>query len=220
MRTKIIFGAFVLVSLTNVVAQVIESADLNAYTKPVLMPLLIFYVYESSRGKVTMRILLLCLALLFSWLGDIAMMYAAQEMYFIVGIGLFLLAQLTYIIVLKKSSFQSVKFNALRVLPFALYAVALFKLLVPKAGDFTIPIVIYGIVISVMAGTSRLREGNTSQESFRLAMAGAVLFLISDSVLAINKFYSDIPYIGVWVMSTYIAAQYFLVQGVLKHVDD
>ena len=139
------------------------------------MPLLMFYVYRSSQGKVTGRILLLSLALLLSWIGDLALMYQGDTMYFMIGIGFFLLAQVAYIIVLSKSSYQKLKFDPIKVLPFVIYGVGLFKFLLPNAGDFQIPIFVYGVVILVMVSTARLREGNASQLSYRLAIYGSML---------------------------------------------
>ncbi len=219
MRVKLIFWAYILITGANLVAQVIQSVDLNRFTKPILMPLLLFYILESSKGRVTMKTLLLSLALLLSWFGDVALLYQSNQTYFMLGLGLFLLAHITYVVVLKRSVFQPIQLNIQKVLPFAIYTLILFAILLPNAGGLTIPIFIYGIVISVMAGTARLREGVTSQESYRLAMYGALLFLLSDSILAINKFYMEIPIPGLWIMSTYAGAQLLLVLGILKHVD-
>lgn len=219
MRVKIIFWAYIIIAAANLVAQVISSIELNQFTKPVLMPLLLFYILEYSKGRVTIKTLLLGLAILLSWLGDVALLYQSNQLYFMIGLGLFLMAQVTYIVVLKKSAFQEIQFDILKVLPFALFALILFAILIPNAGDLAIPIFIYGIVISIMAGTSRLRDGLTAQESYRLALYGSLLFLASDSILAINKFYVEIPVAGLWIMSTYAAAQLLLVQGILKHVD-
>ncbi len=183
------------------------------------MPLLMYYVYETSRGKVTLRILLLSLAILLSWLGDVALMYQGENIYFLLGLSSFLLAHVVYIIVLAKSSFQKLQFDTLKVLPFAIYTVGLLKLVLPETGALMIPVLIYGVVISVMAGSARLRESNTSQESYRLALYGAILFMISDSLLAINMFYSPLPIAGALIMSTYTVAQLLLIQGILKHVE-
>lgn len=219
MRTKLIFWGYIIVALTNLIAHIIESQDLNQFTKPVLMPLLLFYIYESSRGKVTMKTMLLSLSILFSWLGDVALLYQSNESYFIIGIGLFLLAQVTYIVVLKKASYQPLQFDLIKILPFAIYVVLLFALLIPNAGNLAIPIFVYGIVISMMAGSASLREGNTSQTSYRWALYGSLLFLVSDSILAIDKFYTAIPIVGLWVMATYTGAQLLLVKGILNHTD-
>lgn len=216
---NIIFWIYIIVSGANLVAQVIPSEELNQFTKPLLMPLLIFYVYRSTQGKVTGRILLVCLALLLSWFGDIALMYQGATLYFMIGIGFFLMAQVTYIIVLNQSSYQKLRLDAKRVLPFVLYGIGLFTLLLPNAGDFRIPIFIYGLVILMMVSTARLREGSTSQNSYCLALYGSMLFVLSDSLIAINKFYLEIPQAGLLIMVTYVAAQFLLVKGVLSHTD-
>jgi uncharacterized membrane protein YhhN len=60
------------------------------------------------------------------------------------------------------------------------------------------------------------RYGKVSRLSFILVLAGAVLFVISDSLIALNKFGFPFVFSGVAVMTTYIAAQYLIVTGVLK----
>ncbi|MEQ6167901.1 lysoplasmalogenase [Ekhidna sp. MALMAid0563] len=215
---NLIFWIYIAVSVANVIAKVIPSEELDQFTKPLLMPLLMFYVYRSSIGKTTLRILLLSGALLFSWLGDVVLMYQADERFFMAGIGLFLIAQVIYVVVLRRSSYQKPVFNLIQMLPFLVYGGLLFYLLLP-AGDFTIPIVIYGAVIMTMVIMARLREGNTSQESYRLALYGSLLFVLSDSILSINAFHTSIPYAGVFIMATYCAAQLLLVKGLLGHAE-
>lgn len=216
--TRYLLWIYIAVSIANLIAKVVPSEELNQYTKPLLMPLLMIYVYKSSIGKTTARILLLCVALIFSWLGDVVLMYQSNELYFMAGIGLFLIAQITYIIVLRKSMYQKPTFSFLKALPFVLYAGLLFYVLLP-AGDFTIPIVVYGSVIMVMAVMARSREGNTSHQSYQLALWGSVVFVLSDSILAFNSFHTPIPYAGILIMSTYCAAQLLMVLGILKHVE-
>lgn len=215
---RMLLWIYAAVAVANVYANLIDSQEIEQFTKPLLMPLLIFYVYRSSIGKTTARILLLSAALLFSWLGDLVLMYQADQLYFMAGIGFFLIAQILYIVVLRKSMYQVPSPKVMHVLPFVAYAGILFYLLLP-AGDFTVPIMIYGLVIMVMAITARIREGNTSQESFRWALYGSLFFLLSDSILAFNAFQSPIPFSGIWIMGTYCAAQVLLVLGLLKHAE-
>ncbi len=216
--TRYLLWIYIAVSIANLVAKVIPSEELDQYTKPLLMPLLMIYVYKSSLGNTTARILLLFVALLFSWLGDVVLMYQENETYFMAGIGLFLVAQITYIFVLKKSMYQKPSLDLMKVLPFLIYAGILFYVLLP-AGDFTVPIIIYGLVIMIMAIMARTREGNTAQNSYQLALLGSLLFLASDSILAFNAFHTAIPYAGVLIMSTYCGAQLLLVLGILKHAE-
>ena len=47
---------------------------------------------------------------------------------------------------------------------------------------------------------------------------GALMFVLSDSLLAINKFLEPLPYAGISIMLTYCAAQYFIVTGfIIQH---
>lgn len=216
--TKLILRLYIAVSIVHVIAKVIPSEALGQYTKPLLIPLLIFYVYRSSLGNTTVRILLLCVALLFSWLGDVVLMYQADETFFMAGIGLFLVAQITYTVVLRKSTYQAPSFSLKKIFPLAIYGGLLFYILLP-AGDFTIPIVIYGLVILLMAAMAFSREGNTSHESYKFALLGSSFFVLSDSILAFNSFQTEIPFAGVLIMSTYCVAQLLLVLGILKHVE-
>jgi uncharacterized membrane protein YhhN len=50
-----------------------------------------------------------------------------------------------------------------------------------------------------------------------MVFGGATLFMISDSLIAINRFLEPLPRVGIWVMITYIAAQYLILTGLLKH---
>lgn len=216
--TRYILWIYIAVSAANIISSIIPLEELERFTKPLLMPLLMIYVYKSSLGKTTARVLLLCVALLFSWLGDVVLMYQGNELYFMAGIGLFLIAQIIYIVVLKKSMYQKPGLSLMKLLPFVIYAGVLFYILLP-AGDFTIPIIVYGLIIMIMATMARLREGNTSHDSYQLALFGSVLFVVSDSILAFNSFHTAIPYASVFVMLTYCAAQLLLVLGILKHVE-
>ncbi len=216
MKPRIIFWIYVGTSLANLVGQLVSSEDLERYTKPLLMPLLLFYVYKSSIGNTTLKVILLSVALLFSWLGDVVLMFQANETYFILGIGLFLIAQVTYILVLRKSTYRKAELNLTKIVPFLIYGAILFYVLLP-AGDFTVPIIVYGIVILVMMINASMRKGHTSERSYQLAFLGSILFVLSDSVLAVNAFKEPVPYAGFFIMSTYCAAQYLLVEGILAH---
>lgn len=215
---RIIFWLYIAVSLANVIAQIIPSEELDRYTKPLLMPVLLFYVYKKSIGNTTLKVLLLCVAILFSWFGDVVLMYQSNDVYFITGIGLFLVAQITYTVVLRKAAYQTPTINFIKSLPFIAYGAILFYILLP-AGDFTIPIIIYGLVILAMMISAFSRKDRTAYKSYLLAFMGSILFVVSDSILAINAFKIPIPYARTFIMSTYCAAQYLLAEGILEHAD-
>lgn len=74
----------------------------------------------------------------------------------------------------------------------------------------------YVLVIALMAaqaiGRATVRRGRSA---FAVAL-GAGFFMLSDTLLAINRFVSPLPMSQVWVLSTYYAAQVLIVAGMLR----
>jgi uncharacterized membrane protein YhhN len=70
--------------------------------------------------------------------------------------------------------------------------------------------------MSAMA-LNRFRAVNPA--SFFLVFAGSVLFVISDSLIALDKFLTSIPHDRLLVMSTYISAQFLIMMGILKQFE-
>ena len=77
--------------------------------------------------------------------------------------------------------------------------------------------VLYALTLLTMGIWAHKRRGATSSASFLMVSAGALLFVLSDSMIAINKFTIEVPAERLLVMSTYIIAQYLIIQGLLKH---
>jgi len=93
----------------------------------------------------------------------------------------------------------------------------LVTVLFPHLGNLQIPVMVYALVITLMSLQALFRYGYTSKPSFILVFCGAISFMISDSLLAINKFMQPLPLSGLAIMLTYLLAQYLIVEGVLKH---
>ena len=79
-----------------------------------------------------------------------------------------------------------------------------------------VPVVVYGAVISAMFFVALQLLFYKSKAS-RQIILGAVLFVISDSVLAFNKFYSSFNNAGLVIMLTYTFAQYFITKGIVSN---
>jgi uncharacterized membrane protein YhhN len=59
------------------------------------------------------------------------------------------------------------------------------------------------------------REKKVPALSFRFVTFGAVFFVISDSLLAYNKFVMEIPFSPIFILGSYALAQYLIVQGLI-----
>ena len=98
------------------------------------------------------------------------------------------------------------------------YVVELLYLLWPQLGPMKVPVLIYAVVIGSMLIMALWQYGKLPRATALLFIIGAMLFVLSDSALALNRFYKPHPYSGVLVMSTYVAAQVFLTLGSIAHI--
>lgn len=97
--------------------------------------------------------------------------------------------------------------------------VGLLGYLIPLVeNDLKMPILVYGILISLMIVSSAYRKNYTSEASFRSVFIGAFLFLGSDSALALANFagMGSMP-VTLWTMASYHLAQWFIFRGICVH---
>jgi uncharacterized membrane protein YhhN len=80
------------------------------------------------------------------------------------------------------------------------------------------PVMVYATVICTMLLCSLHIFLKVNKPANILYLLGAALFVLSDSLLAINKFYQPFAFAGILIMLTYCAAQYFIVTGFIKQV--
>ncbi|MAJ50432.1 MAG: hypothetical protein CMB82_02310 [Flammeovirgaceae bacterium] len=203
------------VGLLHLWAIVFHNQEVLNATKPFLMPILLCYVYKSEIERVNLKTILLWISLVFAWLGDLALMQS--DTYFLLGLGLFFIAQICYILLFFKAVEKPIEFKTFPLLPYLLAGILLFYILLPDVNELLVPIVIYGIILLTMAGVARLRQGRTNSKSYYYTLLGTLLFVISDSLLALNKFVWNIPYAEIGIMSTYMAAQLLITEGILKN---
>ena len=76
----------------------------------------------------------------------------------------------------------------------------------------------YAVVISFMFMLAMHMLFSKNKNAGLWMMAGALLFVISDSVLAINKFYQSFEMAGIVVMITYGLAQFFITEGAVRYI--
>jgi uncharacterized membrane protein YhhN len=148
--------------------------------------------------------------LCFSLLGDVALMF--PEKGFTAGLVAFLAAQILYIVAFRPQPGHPP--SALTFLPFVLYGLLVFFLLAPHLGPMKFPVFVYVAAITTMAGLAAARYIDRGGTKPLLAFAGAVLFLVSDSVLAYDRFARKVPGARLIVLGTYFPAQLLIALSV------
>jgi len=98
-------------------------------------------------------------------------------------------------------------------IPFMLYGLAMFSVVKPGLGNMYAPALLYTVIICLMAITARKRWKRTGSDSFWLIMAGALFFVLSDSILAYNRFVAQASWGTPAIMATYLTAQFLLIEG-------
>ena len=143
------------------------------------------------------------IALALSMLGDICLMFEGDG-WFAGGLGSFLLAHVGFVVAFLKG--VSLAWPPAWTLLPLVYGLGLCAWLLPRAGTLRIPVAVYCVVLLGMTLAAALRLQTLGGRPAVLAVAGALLFVVSDSALALRKFAG--PYCGAQalILSTYWAS--------------
>ena len=183
-------------------------------TKPFWVPI-IAVVYLLNSDTVNPLVLI---ALGFGYIGDLLLM-KNRKSWFVAGAFSFLIGHLFYIyIFLTDAGGFSVFINhplfcIIASLPYIIYALILKKILGENVSSIYIAAVSYIGVLLLMSYSSFLRIWDVSRLSFVLVFSGSILFIISDSLIAVRNFKRKFRGIGRMIVFTYIAAQLLIVTG-------
>lgn len=147
--------------------------------------------------------------LLFGSAGDVLLEVDLFEL----GLGAFLFGQVLY-----TAAFlgDSTKLKPLPAIIFYGYGLALVWALADGTGDMLIPVALYAVAITTMLWRAVARIGFVPRVTGLTAAYGAGLFVVSDSLIAVNRFGSEIPGDRWLVMTTYWVAQALIAYSALR----
>jgi len=191
-------------------------------SKPLLLLFLIGYVVVATKQRNNLFALLIA-ALCLSGLGDVFLLFEqSHPIYFMMGLVSFMLAHIFYVLLFNQIRVKNQSRKKWALLPIMLvggYVIFLFMFLEPFLGSLKIPVLVYALVLSAMF-LSAIQAFDISKQSFgKICVLGALFFVISDSLLAIDKFRTHFPMASFTVMLTYITAQFLLVLGISKYLN-
>ena len=137
--------------------------------------------------------------LLLSTCGDIALMRSGN-LAFMAGLSSFLVAHGLFVWAFLLDGFATPPLWC--ALPIALSAV-FFVWVLPRTGELKIPVIVYAAALVGMMLAAASRAEVRDDLSGWLAVAGALLFLLSDSSLAVRQFNGAYPRAQALILSTY-----------------
>jgi len=198
-----IFAAFAIIFIAalpfqpylgNFVIKALPAISLSALTLTTV---------SGSRGKLLFVSLLLCAA------GDVALELGAGK-YFVIGLGFFLIAQIMFIVTFSRD-FKMQRSRIPIIVILAIYALAIASIMTPSLKEMAIPVYFYLTAITLMGIFAALRAAKN-----KFTIYGALSFIVSDSIIAVNRFMVPVLAVDYLVMATYYLALFLIAYGFMK----
>ncbi|WP_394559188.1 lysoplasmalogenase [Aquipseudomonas alcaligenes] len=159
----------------------LELPWLRLLSKPLPVICLLIWLRQAPAGAYRRWI---GIGLAFSLLGDMLLEWPADL--FVFGLGAFLLAHLAYLVAYLG---DTRRLAPLDLLIAAVAAGGMFFVLASAGlGQLLLPVALYSLAIGAMLWRALARVGQVASRSAWLAAAGAALFVLSDSLIGINRF--------------------------------
>lgn len=110
-------------------------------------------------------------------------------------------------------------FDVLRLVPFSIimftYAVFLIGIVLNGLKEFLVPALVSFFLSLLMFQFAYLRKGVCSKKSYMYVFIGVMIYIISESMMAIKTFKQDLPFEDFFIMMFYGISMYYIVLGVI-----
>ncbi|TDQ11657.1 lysoplasmalogenase [Pedobacter metabolipauper] len=212
---------FLLIFLLYILADLTHQTTLLYILKPCIALSLLIWLYISTRlkGRFHRRIFT---GLIFAMAGDVLLMLVwKNESFFMYGLIAFLICHIFYTRAFYLDFLSAPELDKkgarIAILLCAALSITYYLFIRAHLGAMKLPVLAYTIIISIMMMMAAFRNQRVNSLSFKLILAGAVLFVISDGVLAWYKFVDpNLTLARTVVMATYMAAQYLITLGAVE----
>lgn len=225
MKKILLHLVFIVIVVADLAGEYLQNPQIDHIAKPFILVWIAGYFLLHAKNIDKQVVKLALVAFFFSWIGDLLMMSASEFTFFMLGIASFLITQVVYIFLFLRTidlsgNMSFLKKKPIWLIPYMAFGLIIYIVLFPQLDAvLRIAIFVYMVALLSMSAMALNRFGNGHPVSFSLVFAGSLLFVLSDSMIAINRFLVAIPYEGLLIMTTYIAAQYLIMLGLLKQYE-
>lgn len=199
---------FILASFVELIAIFFE-LPIRMFSKPLLMIFLLVYYLAHKEARNPIMIA----ALILAWFGDVFLLGNAENN-FIFGLLSFLAMQLCYAYVFFRQTAIWRKIDSIFTFFMIIYVLGFVYYLWPSLGEFKLPVSVYASVFALVSLLAFWRHKKFN--GWMMVLIGVLLFVLSDSIIAINRFKISIPKADLWIMLTYISGQFLIIEGYIK----
>jgi len=193
-------GVAIVAALLYLAGLAVDAPALRLPSKPVPVLALAALVLSGRRDGYATA---LAGGLTLSALGDLLLEVPGH---FVAGLATFLCAHLAYTVAFVR---EERRLRIARALPFALWLLGAFVWIRPGLGEMTVPVVVYMLAIGTMTWRAAARMGGAASDDAgaRAALVGAILFGLSDTLIAIDRFRAPLPAAPYAIILLYWAGQ-------------
>ena len=194
----ILTAVFLASAIISILYRQKENLQIYSIFKPLTTILVLSiggYIYYKTSSSYSLIILV---ALVFSLIGDI---FLISDNYFLPGLASFLIAHICFITGF--TSLYGFNYSITPLLPLILIGIGYFIYLKKHLKEYSIPVLVYIIVILLMNWQAINLMINNDKEFFYAIAIGSILFSLSDSILAYNKFKKPFHSAEPLILSTY-----------------
>lgn len=209
------FLMFVISSACNIIGQILHLHILTCCSKPLIVPSLALFCWILLKNyRISgLRVTTLISALTFGAIGDILLMFDGQAA-FLAGLTSFLIGHIFYLVTIGSAQKEQSgsHFGILRIVPVVMiFILAMTAQLFKVKGFLGMAVTVYAVTFAFCINAGMQNAVIKRQRLYWITVAGYVLFVISDTILAIGKFTEiRIHASGFWIMLTYILAQFLI----------
>lgn len=200
---QLIFVIFTVISgIVSLVVWRKKEKQLKFIFKPLTTLLIIAIAFLNEPGSFFLYKNLIIAGLFFALLGDIFLMLPKNR--FVAGLSAFAISVilLTFAFAIAPGPY----FGWIYLIPSAVYAIIFLLVFLKRTGKMTIPVMAYVILLTLFLWQASGRAWYLAEDGVMLAFFGAIAFILSDSILAYNKFIKAFRLAPVFYMSLYWTA--------------
>ena len=203
-KIKTLSRIYIVLGFLFIASLIIHPYPGSYILKPLPILIMAYLSFSYLKGDVKY---LMTSAFLFSAAGDV-LLDLGRTKFFVPALVSFLIAHVLYSIVFAKD-FKFKKQRLIIVGTLIVYVIIIFYL--SELGNLFFPVLVYIVVITIMGFIASF-----SDRPVNGVLLGALLFIVSDSLIAINKFIHPLPYSTFFNIFIYYCAQYKIGVGMLQ----
>jgi uncharacterized membrane protein YhhN len=219
MKTRILSIIYFVIGVLFIASHYCHISNAAFVSKVLIIPPLMAIFILNLRPDSNRLHKFMFAGLFFSWIGDVLLeIPGGGEVMFMAGLGGFLLSLLMYAFVFFTTPGKNEVFHSrfYLLIPVLLFGLGMGFYLYDHLGEMRLPVIVYETVMITMLAGAVSRIGKVNRTSYIMVLTGAILFIISDTVLAVNKFVQPVGLSTLITMGTYIAAQWLISVGYVR----